>query len=86
MTGEFTAENLYWNKSLGSFFMTSQAYETFEKLVQKYDHEEVFNAIDDYYEDVDSMSDDFHDLQEDELCDLLGIDYIPEDDESEDDE
>ena len=77
MKAQITISNLYWNKHLASFFLSSQAYKTLEDVVSKsaYRGADTLNLLDREWEDTDieEVNGYLHDTPTADIMALMGI-------------
>lgn len=84
MKAEITMSQLWWNQSVRNFFFRKQAWETVEELMERVECSEatynaVFDAIDDRYDNLDDMEEDFYNESVEDLIDMLELnEYIIE--------
>lgn len=84
MKAEITMHQLWWNHSVRNFFFRTQAWETVEELMERMEYSEatynaVFDAIDDRYDDLDDMEEDFYNESVEDLIDMLELnEYVTE--------
>ena len=70
MNAQITIFQLYYNESLLNFFFRTQAKETFEKLTDNVEesNSEIFDAIENYSDDLDEIEELFYSESIEELC------------------
>ena len=88
MKAELTIEQLHYNASLMNFFFRTQAENTFNELVEKCDesNDEIFNAIENYSDDLDEVEEMFHNDSIEEIAEALGLTITEEEEEEDIDE
>lgn len=94
MKAEITMNQLWWNHSIRNFFFRSQAWNAVEELMGMVEYSEktynaVFDAIDEYFDDLDDCEETFYSEPLDDIIENIGLgSYIPnyEDDEDDEDE
>lgn len=81
MKAEVTISQVYYNNSLLNFFFRTQAEETFNELFESVqeDNAKIFNAIENYSDDLDEIEELFYDESIEELCEIFGLTLISED-------
>ena len=85
MNAELTIKQLYYNASIMNFFFRTQAENTFNELMEKCEesNDEIFNAIENYSDDLDTIEEMFYNDDIDEIATELGL-TIEEEEEDED--
>lgn len=80
MKAEVTISEVYYNHSLLNFFFRNQSENTFNKLFKSVqeDNAEIFNAIENYSDDLDEIEELFYDESIEELCEIFGLTLISE--------
>ena len=86
MVAAVTINDIYWNKSLSSFFFREQAMNTLEDLISRSTMEtkEVLSIIDDLTDgmNIDDVEEDFYSCSVEDIAESFNIEL--EDDEDED--
>ena len=80
MKAELTMSQLHSNVSLMKFFFRTQSAETFEELIESVEDSEadVYNAIENYSNDLDEIEELFYEEQVLELCEIFGVTLMEE--------
>lgn len=75
MKTELTISQLHNNVSLMRFFFRTQSAETFEELIESVEESEsqVYNAIENYSDDLDEIEELFYEEQVSDLCEIFGL-------------
>ena len=83
MKAELTIKQLYYNSSMMNFFFRTQAENTFNELIEKCteSNDEIFNAIENYSDDLDDVEEMFYNDSIEEIAEALGL-TIEEEDEN----
>lgn len=89
MKADVTLQAIYFNTGVGKFFFREQAYKELENLVKAVGvgseaFDELEEAIESCYENIDDFEEDCYNLQLEELLQILG--YSSDDDEDDGDE
>lgn len=81
MKAEVTLSQVYYNHSILSFFFRTQAKETFNELFESVqeDDNEVFDAIENYSDDLDEIEELFYSESISDICEIFGLTLISED-------
>lgn len=85
MNAQLSASNLYYYKDLLNFFFRAQSKDEFNNLFDSVeeDTEEVFNAIENYSDDLDEIEEMFYNDSIEEIISNLGLTAIEEEEEEE---
>ena len=82
MKADVTLSQIWFNQSLLSFFFRDQARETLDKIISVAGgknnpdaFEELEEAVESYYEDLDEFEEDLYNEQTDDILANLGIEY-----------
>ena len=88
MKVELTIKQLYYNASIMNFFFRTQAENTFNELVEKCDesNDEIFNAIENYSDDLDTIEELMYNDSIEEIATELGLTILEEEEEEEEEE
>lgn len=80
MKVELTFKQLYYNNSLMSFFFRTQAENTLYELIEKCEesNEEIFNAIENYSDDLDEIEEMMYNDSIEEISTELGLTILEE--------
>ena len=83
MKAELTINQLYYNASIINFFFRTQAENTFNELVEKCDesNDEIFNAIENYSDDLDTIEEMMYNDSIEEIATELGLTISEEEEE-----
>ena len=75
MKAELTIKQLYYNSSIMNFFFRTQAENTFNELIEKCDesNDEIFNAIENYSDDLDTIEEMLYNDSIEEIATDLGL-------------
>ena len=86
MKAEITIKQLYFNSSILNFFFRTQAENTFNELFEKVAEstEQVFEAIENYSDDLDEVEEMFYNDTIEEICGTLGLTIEGEEEETND--
>lgn len=78
MKVEVTMSQVYNNNTLRSFFFRNQSQETFKELFESVEESqsEVFNAIENYSDDLDEIEELFYSESIEDLCEIFGLTLI----------
>lgn len=81
MKAEVTISQVYYNHSLLNFFFRTQSENTFKELFESVeeDNTEIFNAIENYSDDLDEIEELFYNESIEDLCEIFGLTLISED-------
>ena len=84
MKAEITISQVYNNVSLLNFFFRTQSSNTFNELFEKCESSDdaIFEAIENYSDDLDEIEEMFYNDSLNEICDALGLE-LPEEEEEE---
>jgi hypothetical protein len=84
MNAQITISNLYYNHSLLNFFFRTQSQNDFNKLFKSVeeDEEDVFQAIENYSDDLDEVEEMFYNDSIEEICSTLGLTLIEEEEQN----
>ena len=84
MKAELTIKQLYYNASLMNFFFRTQAENTFNELIEKCteSNDEIFNAIENYSDDLDEVEEMFYNDSIEEIAEALGLTITEEEEEN----
>ena len=87
MKAELTIKQLYYNASIMNFFFRTQAENTFNELIEKCteSNDEIFNAMENYSDDLDDVEEMFYNDSIEEIAEALGL-TIEEEEEEEEEE
>lgn len=87
MTANVTIENLYWNKSLMSFFFRHQSEDTLVEVLEKttLPIQDAFDMLDEYFEgsDIDGVEEIFYSETTESILEMVGMPYDGEEDDDE---
>jgi len=85
MKAELTIKQLYYNSSIMNFFFRTQAENTFNELIEKCteSNDEIFNAIENYSDDLDDVEEMFYNDSIEEISEALGLTIEEEEEEEE---
>ena len=85
MKAELTIKQLYYNSSIMNFFFRTQAENTFNELIEKCEesNDEIFNAIENYSDDLDDVEELFYNDSIEEIATELGLTIEEEEEEEE---
>ena len=85
MKAQVSISNLYYNKGLLNFFFRTQSEDEFNNLFDSVEEEkeEVFNAIENYSDDLDEIEEMFYNDSIEEIISNLGLTAIEEEEEEE---
>ena len=88
MKAELTIKQLYYNSSIMNFFFRTQAENTFNELIEKCEesNDEIFNAIENYSDDLDTIEEMFYNDDIDDIATELGLTIEEEEEEEEEEE
>ena len=88
MNAELTIKQLYYNSSIMNFFFRTQAENTFNELIEKCEesNDEIFNAIENYSDDLDDIEEMFYNDSIEEIVNELGLKIEEEEEEDEDED
>ena len=80
---QLSISNLYYNPSLLNFFFRTQAQNDFNALFESVEEskEEVFEAIENYSDDLDEVEEMFYNDSIEEIISNLGLTAIEEEEE-----
>jgi hypothetical protein len=80
MKVEVTMSEVYCNPSVLSFFFRNQAKDTFYELFKstEEDYTEIFNAIENYSDDLDEIEELFYSESIEDLCEIFGLTLVSE--------
>lgn len=83
MKAEVSISQVYYNHSLLNFFFRTQAENAFNELFESVqeDNREIFNAIENYSDDLDEIEELFYNESIEELCKIFGLTFISEDED-----
>ena len=75
MKAELTIKQLYYNSSILDFFFRTQAENTFNELFESVEESqiEVFEAIENYSDDLDEVEELFYNESIPDLCEIFGL-------------
>lgn len=75
MKADITIKQLYYNSSIMNFFFRTQAENTFNELLEKCteSNDEIFNAIENYSDDLDDVEEMFYNDSVEEIANELGL-------------
>lgn len=77
MKAEITISQIYHNASLRNFFFRTQAEKTFEELCERTnDLRELFDVIEDLFDDLDDFEEMLYNDSIDEIIDYIGSEYF----------
>lgn len=84
MKAEVSMSQVYYNHSILNFFFRTQSENTFNELFEKVTEskEEVFEAIENYSDDLDEVEEMFYNDSIDEIISTLSLSPIEEEDEN----
>ena len=87
MNAQVSISQLYYNKSILNFFFRTQSEEEFNNLFDSVeeDTEDVFNAIENYSDDLDYIEEMFYSDTTQEIISNLGLTAIELEEEDADD-
>lgn len=85
MKAQLSISNLYYNKSILNFFFRTQSEEEFNNLFDSVEEEkeDVFNAIENYSDDLDYIEEMFYSDTIQEIISNLALTAIEEEEEEE---
>lgn len=85
MKAELTIGQLYYNANIMNFFFRTQAKNTFNELVERCDesNDEIFNAIENYSDDLDTIEEMLYNDSVEEIATELGLTITEEEEEEE---
>ena len=85
MKAELTIKQLYYNSSIMNFFFRTQSENTFNDLIEKCEesNDEIFNAIENYSDDLDDVEEMFYNDSIEEIAESLGLTIEEEEEEEE---
>ena len=85
MKAELTIKQLYYNSSIMNFFFRTQSENTFNELIEKCteSNDEIFNAIENYSDDLDTIEEMFYNDDIDDIASELGLTIEEEEEEEE---
>ena len=83
MKAEVNFSQVYYNSSLMSFFFRDQAENTLNELIEKCteSNDVIFNAIENYSEDLDEIEEMFYNESLEDIADELGLTIEEEEEE-----
>ena len=83
MKAELTIKQLYYNASVMNFFFRTQSENTFNELIEKCteSNDEIFNAIENYSDDLDEVEEMFYNDSIEEIAEALGLAISEEEEE-----
>ena len=83
MKAELTIKQLYYNASIMNFFFRTQAENTFNELIEKCteSNDKIFNAIENYSDDLDDVEEMFYNDSIEEIAEALGLTIEEEEEE-----
>ena len=83
MKAELTIKQLYYNASIMNFFFRTQSENTFNELIEKCteSNDEIFNAIENYSDDLDNIEEMLYNDSIDEIATELGLTILEEEEE-----
>ena len=83
MKAELTIKQLYYNASIMNFFFRTQAENTFNELIEKCteSNDKIFNAIENYSDDLDEVEEMFYNDSIEEIAEALGLTIEEEEEE-----
>ena len=75
MKAEITIKQLYYNSSIMNFFFRTQSENTFNELLEKCteSNDEIFDAIENYRDDLDDVEELFYNESLEEIAEELGL-------------
>ena len=75
MKAELTIKQLYYNSSIINFFFRTQSENTFSELFEAVEEsqDDVFDAIENYSEDLDEVEELFYNESIPDLCEIFGL-------------
>ena len=85
MKAELTIKQLYYNASIMNFFFRTQSENTFNELIEKCteSNDKIFNAIENYSDDLDEVEEMFYNDSIEEIAEALGLTIEEEEEEEE---
>ena len=85
MKAEITIKQLYYNSSIINFFFRTQSENTFNELLEKCteSNDEIFNAIENYSDDLDEIEELFYNESLEDIAEELGLTIEEEEEEEE---
>ena len=85
MKAELTIKQLYYNSSIMNFFFRTQAENTLNELIEKCEesNDEIFNAIENYSDDLDTIEEMMYNDSIEEIAEALGLTIEEEEEEEE---
>jgi len=83
MKAEISISQVYCNASLLNFFFRTQSENTFNELFESVEEEnnQVFEAIENYCDDLDEVEELFYNESISELCEMFELTLISEEEE-----
>jgi hypothetical protein len=83
MKAEISISQVYYNASLLNFFFRTQSTNTFNELFEKCEqsNDEIFEAIENYSNDLDEVEELFYDESLSDICEALGLEISNDDDD-----
>lgn len=80
MKAEITMSQLHNNASLMRFFFRTQSAKTLDELIESVDEfkADVFDAIENYSNDLDEIEELFYEEDVPELCEIFGLTLMEE--------
>ena len=83
MKANVNFSQVYYNSSLMSFFFRTQAENTLEELLEKCteSNDEIFDAIENYSEDLDEIEELFYNESLEDIAEELGLTIEEEEEE-----
>ena len=83
MKAELTIKQLYYNASIMNFFFRTQTENTFNELIEKCteSNDEIFNAIENYSDDLDTIEEMLYNDSIEEIATELGLTISEEEEE-----
>ena len=83
MKANVNFSQVYYNSSLMSFFFRTQAENTLDELLEKCteSNDEIFNAIENYSDDLDDVEELFYNESLEEIAEELGLTIEEEEEE-----
>lgn len=78
MKAEITMSQLWWNPSVRGFFFRYQSWAAVEELMGMVEYsektyDEVFDAIDEYFDDLDECEETFYSEHLDDIIEMIGL-------------
>lgn len=86
MKAEITMNQLWWNPAVRNFFFRYQSWAAVEELMgmvgeveySEASYDAVFDAIDEYFDDLDDCEETFYSEPLDDIIEMIGLgSYIP---------